>query len=129
MATDWQNDLARLDHEWELEREQYLRTTRSGHRYVPTVDRSIYTGLVAVVCGIVWITFTSNIFPNTEGYGLFFPLFGLAFIGVGLWLSVANYNLAQHHEQAHAAYLERRQRLLNAGPPTAATPFEHGHEV
>jgi hypothetical protein len=129
MATDWQNDLARLDHEWELERERYLRTTRSGRRYVPTVDRSIYTGLLAVVGGIVWITLTSNIFPNTEGYGLFFPLVGLAFMGIGLWLSVSNYNLAQRHEQAQAAYLERRQRLLNARLPAAATTFERGDEV
>jgi hypothetical protein len=115
MGTEWQDDLARLEREWELEREQYLRTGRFGRRYLPTVDRSIYTGLVAVVGGIIWITFTTNAFPNTEGFGLFFPLFGVAFIAIGLGLSVVNYNLAQRYEQAHAAYLERRQRLLQAG--------------
>jgi hypothetical protein len=115
MGTECQNDLARLDREWELEREQYLRTGRFGRRYVPTVDRSIYTGLVALVVGIIWITFTSNVFPNTEGFGLFFPLFGIAIIAIGLGLSAINYNLAQRYEQAHAAYLERRQHVLQAG--------------
>jgi hypothetical protein len=120
MGTDLQDDLARVDLEWKQEREQYLRTGRFGRRYVPTVDQSIYTGLVVLVIGIIWITFTSNIFPNTEGFGLFFPVVGVAFIAIGLSLAVANYNLARRHEQAYAAYLERRRLLQSAGAPASS---------
>lgn len=36
-----QNELARLDREWDMEREHLMETTHEGVRYVPTEGRSI----------------------------------------------------------------------------------------
>src|SRR5687768_11739867 len=45
----YQNELARLDREWEIDREQYMITTKYGRRHVPTPGGSIAG---AVIIGV-----------------------------------------------------------------------------
>jgi hypothetical protein len=107
------NELARLDREWETEREQYMRTGRYGQRYRPTVGMSIFTGLIAVVGGSIWLIFASGIAMNIGSFGVVFPVFGVLFMCVGVGIAIYNYNLATRYEQAHEAYQRRRHELLD----------------
>jgi hypothetical protein len=112
-----QNELARIDREWQIEREQYTRYGRYGYRYRPTVGMSIATAVIALVGGGVWTLFTLSFVPPVGGFGYLFPLFGVFFMAVGVGTAIYNYNLAQRYEQAYADYQQRRQRLLHDGPP------------
>src|SRR5438045_1138192 len=44
-------ELARIDREWQIEREQYLMTGRYGNRYVPTPALSIFSGVLVAGFG------------------------------------------------------------------------------
>src|SRR5688500_14678191 len=52
-----QNDLARLDREWQMEREQYLVAGRRGVRHVPTTGASLAGAGVVGVFGVFWTIF------------------------------------------------------------------------
>jgi hypothetical protein len=113
-----QNELARIDREWEIEREQYMRFGRSGARHRPTVAMSVATGVIGVLGGAIWTLFALSIMPPLGAFGYIFPLFGVLFMAMGAGTAIYNYNLAQRYEQGYEAYQRRRQRLLHDGPPS-----------
>src|SRR5262249_44458086 len=81
-----QNDVARLDREWELERERYLVAGRYGYRYVPSQGMSVLGGIVIVGFGIVWTAMAASM-----GAPGFFPLFGVIFILAGVGMSIYSF--------------------------------------
>lgn len=110
-----QQEAARIDREWEREREGYLMTGRAGggkygggysYQYVPTVGGAIWTGLVAVFGGVLWMGF---VFSSGGGA---FGLFGLVFLVFGLGFAFYQYTQAVAYEQAEADYKRRRARAL-----------------
>jgi hypothetical protein len=117
-----QNELARIDREWEIEREQYMRFGRYGARYRPTVAMSVTTGVIGLVGGAFWTLFTLSVVQPMGAFGLFFPLFGVFFMAMGVGTALYNYNLAQRYDQGYAAYQQRRQCLLHNGPPHHEDP-------
>src|SRR5262245_2883954 len=64
-----QNEVARLDREWDLERERYMVAGRYGNRYVPSQGMSVLGGVVVVGFGIVWTGMAASM-----GAPGFFPL-------------------------------------------------------
>src|SRR5687768_12151 len=48
--TRYQNELARIDREWQIEREKYMLTGKYGRRYIPTVGMGL---VVAIIIGFV----------------------------------------------------------------------------
>jgi Short C-terminal domain len=102
-----QNEVARLDREWELERERYMVSGRYGRREVPTRGASAIGGFLIVGFGILWTAFAA-----TMGAPIFFPLFGIIFILAGVGMSIYSYTKAGEYEQAYQAYRRRRARLL-----------------
>ena len=111
-----QNELARVDREWDIERESYTRYGRYGQRYRPTVATSLITGVVALVGGGIWIFFVTSFVQPPGVIGLMFPLFGVFFMVFGVGVAIYNYNLAQRYGQGLQRYQERRRRLLEGGP-------------
>lgn len=101
-----QNEVTRLDREWELERDRYMITGRYGSRYLPNRTMSVLSGVVVVVFGIFWTGFASSI-----GGGLF-ALFGVVFIAAGLGFSIYSYSRATAYETAYQEYQRRRAELL-----------------
>jgi hypothetical protein len=110
-ADERQNELARLDRAWEAERERYLVTGRRGARYLPSVASSVVTGVIAVGFGLLWTAMAAALM---NGLGPF-PLFGLFFVALGLWVSVSSLRKALRYRSAHEAYQRRRAELLGAG--------------
>lgn len=106
-----EHELARLDREWERERDRYLVTGRSGARYVPSVATSLVTGVIAVGFGLLWTAMAASLM---NGLGPF-PLFGLFFVALGLWVSVSTFRKAVRYRRAHDAYQRRRAELVSGG--------------
>lgn len=113
----YQNELARIDREWEMELRQYLITDRYGGRQVPTTGMGIGVAIGIGTFGVLWtimaVTIT-NFAPNMGPISIVkivFPLFGVVFTISGIGFGLYCYSRAQKHQRAYAAYQRRRDRL------------------
>ena len=100
--TLYQAELARLDKEWEIERQKHYVTTRRGRRFLPDGQQALGTAAGGVVIG-VFLVLTST--------PAFFPYFGVLFALLGLGGGIHLYSLAKQYEQARSAYQSRRESL------------------
>ena len=52
----YQNELTRIDREWEIEKEQYMITAKGGHRYIPTRGEGLVGAILvkALACSGRW---------------------------------------------------------------------------
>jgi uncharacterized membrane protein len=112
---EYQNELARIDREWEMERERYLVTSRYGRRYVPSAAAAVVVGVLAVGFGIFWTVMAFGMAGNFGGGGFeaIFPLFGLLFIAVGAGVSIYQFTKAQQYQSAYTEYQRRRADALD----------------
>jgi len=110
----YQNELARIDREWELEKEQYMITDRNGQRHIPTPGEGIGGAIIIGVFGIFWTIMAIAITGGAPDEGPFsvakviFPLFGVAFTIFGVYQGIQAYGKAEAYNQALAAYQARR---------------------
>jgi hypothetical protein len=102
-----QNEVAQLDREWQLERQQYMMANRYGRRQLPSQAGSVFGGVLIVGFGIVWTAMAASM-----GAPVFFPLFGVLFILVGVGVSIYSFTKAGAYQQALARYQRRRPQLL-----------------
>ena len=100
----YQSELARIDRDWEREKEQYMITDKNGRRREPSEIGSILGGVVAVGFGIFWMAMASS-----QAGGL--ALFGIVFILFGIGASIYGYVRAQDFRRAERAYRRRRYGL------------------
>lgn len=105
-----QNDLEQLDREWAQERETYMTTNKDGSRSKPSAAGSVVGGIVAGGAGLVWMVMTAGVGHMGGPSGL--PLFGLVFIGIGLWAMISGISRADRYRVAEAGMQERRRQLL-----------------
>jgi len=110
----YQNELARIDREWEIEKEQYMITGQYGRRRIPTEAMGIGTAVGGGIFGFLWlimaVSMTSNA-PDFGGFGVakvIFPLFGVAFIIGAIGYGIHVYNKALKYNEAFAAFQARR---------------------
>ena len=102
-----QNDLERLDREWENRRESFMVTGKHGHRSLPSEAGSIAGGVIAIVGGIVWMSFAAGM-----GAPFPFPLFGLLFIGFAIFGMINGSSKASGYRDAESSFNERRNDLI-----------------
>jgi hypothetical protein len=113
----YQNELARLDREWEAERERYMITDRYGRRYLPTPGMGIGMAIVGGVFGVLWTVMAVAITGSAPGGGPFdiakivFPLFGVVFVVAAIGYGLYAYSRAQEYRKALAAYQARRREV------------------
>ena len=108
------NELAQLDREWELERENYMVVGRYGAKYIPGKASSVFGGLFIVGFGIFWTTMAASITGlGDAGPFSVFPLFGVLFILFGTVMSVTAFVKASKYKEAQQRYQRRRRELLN----------------
>ncbi len=120
-----ENELNRLDLDWDRAKEQFMISGRNGVRYLPTKSSSVGGGIMVAVFGVIWTSFACGItggFSGLQGgdhfgsppiIGVVFPLFGLLFIGFGIFTSMNAYNKASQYEGAQHRYMGRRRELLD----------------
>jgi len=112
-----QNELAALDREWELKREDFIVSGNDGHPIIPTVASSIIGGVMITVFGSVWTAMAGSItaiFPPWGPFGIAkvaFPLFGVLFIIGGIATSIVSCSKAIKHREAERRYHRRRNEL------------------
>jgi hypothetical protein len=102
-----QNEIERLDREWQMERERYMVAGRYGQRYLPSRGMSVIGGIMIVGFGIVWTGMASSM-----GAPFFFPMFGVIFILAGIAVSLYTFLKAGAYEEAFRRYQMRRATLL-----------------
>jgi predicted phage tail protein len=110
-----QNEVAAIDREWELERENYMVTDKNKGRHIPTRAGSLTGGIVVTVFGCFWTAMAFGItsFMPFPVVGTIFPLFGVVFVIFGIVTTISAYSKAEAYEDAHRRYQRRRSELLN----------------
>lgn len=103
-----QNDLERLDREWDNQRESLLVRNKHGHVSEPSSVGSLAGGMIAVVFGIFWVSMASS-----HGAPAFFPLFGFVFIGIAVFTMVSGTAKAGAYKNQRGVYEIQRQRLVS----------------
>jgi len=102
-----QNDLERLDREWESLRGGMMVRDEHGNVSEPSSTGAFIAGCFAIVFGLVWIIFASSI-----GAPGIFPLFGLLFIGFAIFGMVRTSKTAETYRYRRAEYESRRRGLI-----------------
>jgi hypothetical protein len=122
----YQNELAQLDREWEIERRQYLIPSQYG-TLEPTTGIGFATAFLGGLFGmLVTIVMAVQITSGSPdfGYKVFFTLCGVvitvAFIGYGMKLN----STAQKYQEAFAEYKARRARVKPEPDASADSPRE-----
>jgi LSD1 subclass zinc finger protein len=100
-----QNEVAQLDRDWQLERENFMVSDKHGHRSIPTETSSAIGGVVVVVFGLIWTSAAASI------GGGFIAMFGIVFIAFGVFVSLAGFQKAKGYRQAERRYRTRRHEL------------------
>ena len=108
-----QNEIAELDREWDLDRENYQVRGKYGQRYTPSKTGSLVGGVVIVAFGLFWTAMASSMSSGMPGGFGFFPLFGVLFIIAGIVMSIRGFAKASQYDQAQQRYRRRRNELQN----------------
>jgi hypothetical protein len=109
-----ETELERIDREWQMRREGLMRRGKDGSMSRPSMAGSAIGGIVAVAFGIFWTGLTIS-----AGAPGIFPLFGIIFIGAGLFGAIAGMVKSGQYEEAESEYQRRRAALLNGGDRAA----------
>lgn len=102
-----QNDLEKLDREWDRELQGLMVTGKNGEKSLPTSMGSVAGGVVAVAFGIAWMGFASS--TGAPGPVV---LFGFLFIGVAVFGMIRNGAKAGQYRNSHARMQARRADLV-----------------
>jgi uncharacterized Zn finger protein (UPF0148 family) len=102
-----QNELERLDREWEMKKELYYVSGKYGSRSRPSPVGAVMVGIIGLVFMSFWISTTSSI-----GAPSFFPIFGVIGICILIFNVVSNLNKAESLKRAEETYEHQRTSLL-----------------
>lgn len=95
-----QNRLERVDREWSMEREGYVRACKQGHRSVPTAVGGIFIIVLASIGGLIMT-------PAVTGS----PMIGIVFAGVGIMIGLSTLNRARQYGGRRERYEAKRREL------------------
>lgn len=101
-----QNEIALLDQEWNRRSADLMIHGKEGRTSTPDKTSAVVGGVVITVFGLLWTVFAGVMFPPMA-------LFGLLFIGLGLWSSISAYGKAGQYELLQAEHDRKRQELLS----------------
>jgi len=102
-----QNEIERLDREWQMGMDRYKARNQDGEYSVPNSAGSVIGGVIAIGFGIFWMGMASGI-----GAPGIFPLFGLVFIGVAFFGMVSGVSKSSAYQRAHDEYQSKRRKLM-----------------
>ena len=102
-----QNEIERLDREWQMWREKNLGRTKGGSIAEPSPAGSMIAGLVGAGFGLFFFVATSN-----SGAPIFFSLFGLVFAGLAIYSAIRGSVAGSGYDEARQRYESKRTELL-----------------
>ena len=106
-----QNELERVDREWQVQREGLMTKDKDGGRSKPTAGGSVIGAAIAAVFGIIWIGMASSV--SSAGGPAGIQLFGVVFIVAAIFMAIGGVNRAGRYQQAEAE-MQRKRRKLKA---------------
>jgi len=98
-------EVARIDREWDYQREQYMVRGKYGNRYYPSRFAGIASMVIGTLFGLIWIGVSLGSNAPT-----FFPLIGIVVIVAGIANGVASFSKADSLQEAEEEYRNRRSR-------------------
>jgi uncharacterized Zn finger protein (UPF0148 family) len=130
-----EQEIARLDREWMMRRDQFMVRRKNGQLDVPTRTSAAIGGAIVVVFGLFWTFMAFGVAAGADGVrgapiAVFdcFPFFGVVFIIGGIVMAVTAYGKAINFDEHQHAYQAERNRLLNelrvAGQSTTESDAE-----
>jgi len=102
-----QNDLERLDREWQTASQEMMIRDEDGGTSTPSVATSVIAGTMAIGFGILFTAVTFS-----RGFPVFFSFFGLLFIGVGIFAMIRGTSQAEAYRDMRQRHEAARQRVL-----------------
>jgi hypothetical protein len=99
--------IARLDREWQIEREKYMTSGNFGYRMMPSKTTSILIGCGALAFTAFWIYMAGS-----TGAPTVFKLWGVLCVTVAIVQAYSMYRKACAYEVAEKRYQTRRAELL-----------------
>ncbi|MGC4017428.1 MAG: hypothetical protein QM755_23380 [Luteolibacter sp.] len=102
-----QNDLERLDREWESTRQSLLIQGQDGGRSEPSWGGAVGVGIVTMLGGVVFAMFAGG-----NGFPSFFPLFGVGLALIGFIRMVMGCSKASDFREESERYLILREQLV-----------------
>jgi hypothetical protein len=103
-----QNEIIRLDQDWEVEREYYLVRGKDGSRLVPTASGTINDVILICIISVLLIALGAAV-PHVR----ILVLVGALLLAIGLSAIQSNYNKAIAYDQAEERYRQQRNELTN----------------
>lgn len=103
-----QSDLERLDREWESVRQAMMIRGKDGSVSEPNATSATFGGILAIVIGVAWMIFT-----GATPAPAIFPLFGLVFIGGGIFGMISGNNKASEFESLRSRYQMKRGQMIS----------------
>jgi LSD1 subclass zinc finger protein len=109
----YEQQLERLDREWQIERDDLLVTGRRGGKYRPSFVAGAISILVGGGFGLFWTMMAFGMANAGPGGGMaaIFPIFGLVFIILAIGSGLSMIVKAQRYAQAEHRYRQRRAEL------------------
>ncbi len=111
-----QNELERVDREWEQERQALVTRDEHGNIQYPKRTTSI-GGVIGVGFGILWTIFAFALTSSAPNEGPFpvvkiiFPLFGVLFVIAAVVSMIKGAGAADTYQAREAAYQARREAI------------------
>ncbi|MCO8122081.1 hypothetical protein NHH03_10055 [Stieleria sp. TO1_6] len=112
------SEIDRLDSQWLQTRSQHMVTNKNGHQSLPTKGGAIIGGVVITLFGLFWTVMALGITSAGAGMGApgvirLFPLFGLLFVGFGIFMSFRMHHKADAYQKDLQQYRRKRQDLVD----------------
>ena len=101
-----QNDLERLDRDWQRDYDRFARRDKRGRQTEPNAIGATITGIVVTVFAVFWMGTATSM-----GAPAIFPLFGMLFIGFGIFTIIGGNIQAKKYSKAKRHYQRERQNL------------------
>jgi hypothetical protein len=106
------DDVAALDRQWEMQKQEFMANNRRGGPSIPTTGGSIFAGTITIIFGIIW-----TIGAAGSNAPAIFPLFGVFFICLGIGHAIYSASKAEAYKEAERQYESRRRDLAGSGRP------------
>jgi hypothetical protein len=121
-----EQEIARLDREWQLERAGFLQRDKHGNLHEPSTTGGMVGAFIGGGFGLLWTIMAIAMTGSAPAEGPFvvakviFPLFGILFTIGAVVAGIKGASAAGQFEQAQSAYQRKRAALVAEGKAVAA---------
>ena len=114
--------IERLDRQWERDRMSHMVTNKHGQHSLPTKGGAMVVGGMVVGFGILWTVIATGISTAASSMGapgvfriipMVFPLFGVLFVGFGIFNIVSMVKKSEAYESRHRDNMQKRRELVS----------------